>query len=386
MTKLKIAQVCPYNITKSGGVAEIIIQLKRHLTSYGHQVSILTPLPRETLEHIPKDIADDIIFVGGGTEFRAPTHTSVQIAASMDLDNISAILNEHNFDILHFHEPWVPVLGRQILSRSTAVNIATFHADIPETIMSRTVIKVSTPYMQSILKYIDAYTAVSQVASAFIGQLTTDKIEIIPNGIDLSIFKTPNNTLDNSSRSDMMILYIGRLEKRKGVKYLLKAYAKIMNNGPYRLVIAGDGPDRERLQLLAEDLGLVNCQFLGYIEDELKLKLLASASLFCSPAVYGESFGIVLLEAMATATPFLAGNNAGYLELLKDVGQLAIVDPHDSNEFARMIELYCQSSAVRQQLINWGKQYVKQFNFNLIAKRYEKYYYQTLSASPKKQT
>src|SRR3989344_5400643 len=109
------------------------------------------------------------------------------------------------------------------------------------------------------------------------------------------------------------ILFIGRLEKRKGTKYLLKSFAQLQKKYPdIELVIAGDGPERQMLEDYATKHDIKHIKFLGFIDVSKKLELLASSTVFCSPALFGESFGIVLLEAIAMGTPVVAGNNPGY--------------------------------------------------------------------------
>jgi phosphatidylinositol alpha-mannosyltransferase len=367
---MKIGLICPYNIARGGGVLEIVRDLQTGLIARGHQVKIITPQPREVIGNIN---IEDVIFLGGGTEFRSPTHTTLQVSASVDTDAIDDVLEREQFDILHFHEPWVPVASRQILSRSKAVNIATFHGVIPETLMSRTVIKVVTPYSVSILKYIHELTAVSDAAAEYIGSLTDDPIRIIPNGIDLTRFKPfPKSAKPKHPRS---ILYLGRLERRKGVKYLLQAYQLLtQTEKDIELLIAGDGPDREKLMLLAEDLQLPNVRFLGYVDEDTKLQLLRDAAIYCSPALYGESFGLVLLEAMASGTVTIAGNNSGYKALMQGIGQLSIVNPRDEDEFARRLQLLLNQNDLRVLWRNWSDIYVQQFAYPDVIDKYEKLY------------
>jgi phosphatidylinositol alpha-mannosyltransferase len=268
----------------------------------------------------------------------------------------------------------VPVLSRQILSRSKAVNIATFHGAVPETLMSRTVVRVVSPYTISILKYLHHFTAVSEAAAVYIRSLTEEPIQIIPNGIDLKRYQWSDHVPAKSGVKT--ILYVGRLERRKGAKYLLKAFKllEMQDPGKVRLLIAGDGPDREKLELLAEDLELKNYKFLGYVSDAKKMQLLAKADLFCSPAIYGESFGIVLLEAMATGTLAVAGNNSGYEALMEGTGQLSIVNPRDDAEFARRMALMLGEPKLQKIWRDWAKGYVKQFSYPHIIDMYEQCY------------
>jgi phosphatidylinositol alpha-mannosyltransferase len=372
---MKIGLVCPYNIMRGGGVQEIVRDLHAGLTARGHEVRIITPQPRENRDLVQ----DDVIFIGNGGDFRSPLHTTAQFSASVDPDEIDEVLNRERFDILHFHEPWVPVLSRQILARSRAVNIATFHAKLPETMMSRTVAKVVTPYTKSALKYLHALTAVSDAAAEYVGSLTDEPITIIPNGIDLTRFKVATAPRPEPKSKRKTILYIGRLERRKGLRYLLKAY-DILTNGQddVQLLVAGDGPDRQKMEELVSTMMLPNVTFLGYVSDEVKLELLQSADLFCSPAVYGESFGLVLLEAMACGLVTVAGDNSGYEAVMQEMGQLSLVNPRDTEEFARRLQLLLNEPVIRADWQTWAKGYIQQFNYPNIIDRYEDLYAYTL--------
>jgi phosphatidylinositol alpha-mannosyltransferase len=368
---MKIGLVCPYNINKHGGVLEVVLALKDGMKARGHDVKILTPLPRG----VEAGDLSDVIFVGSSMDFGSVARTTTQVS-STDGDKIDAILAEEKFDILHFHEPWTPLLSRQLLQRSTSVNIATFHSQIPETIMTRSVIKSVTPYLKSVMKYLHVLTAVSDAGAAYAAGLTNEPITIIPNGIDLTKYKRRKVIKNNDEQT---ILFVGRLEGRKGAKYLLRAFQLLVQDNPHlKLIIAGDGPERERLELLAEDLKLHNVSFLGYISEELKLELLAEADLFCSPAIFGESFGIVLLEAMATGTVAVAGNNAGYSGLMQGVGALSIVNPKDTEEFARRLHLLLNEPALRKLWQKWAADYVQQFNYPQIVDQYEELYQEAL--------
>lgn len=374
MKKMKIGLVCPYSINKHGGVLEVVLALQEGLTERGHTVKVITPMPRGHED----DGRHDAIFVGSSTDFRSPSHTTAQVSSTADSEKIDAMLAEQQFDILHFHEPWVPFLSRQLLQRSQAVNIATFHSKIPETMMTRTVIKVVTPYLKSVMKYLHELTAVSDSGAEYAAGLTDQPITIIPNGIDLSRYKRPRSRAKDAPAT---VLYVGRLERRKGVKHLLQAFQILQQENPtVRLIVAGDGPDREKLELLAEDLKLHNVDFLGYISDDLKLQLLREADVFCSPALYGESFGIVLLEAMATGTVCVAGNNSGYTGLMQGVGALSIVNPEDTKEFARRLDMLLHEPKLRAAWQTWAQTYVKQFNYPTIVDKYEALYYEALQA------
>jgi phosphatidylinositol alpha-mannosyltransferase len=141
-----------------------------------------------------------------------------------------------------------------------------------------------------------------------------------------------------------------------------------------KLLIAGHGPDREKLESYAKDLGLRNVEFLGFISQEEKLQLLKQARVFCSPALYGESFGIVLLEAMACGTPVIAGNNPGYSAVLKDQAKISLVNPKKADLFAAHLEYLLTDDEAHAKWRNWALEYVKQFNYTNVIDAYEELY------------
>lgn len=363
---MKIGLVCPYNITKGGGVQEIVRAQQKGLQERGHDVYILTPLPREGAE--PED---HMVFVGGSADFSA-LGTTGQVSSGAN-EAIDAMLQEHKFDILHFHEPWVPMLSLQILSRSNTINVATFHAKLPETMMSRTISKVVTPYTKSVLKYIDELTAVSEAAADYVCSMTDRSVAIVPNGIDLSFYKPPTRRSDN--RKSKTVFYVGRLEPRKGVKYLLQAFQLLQQKQPdVKLIIAGDGPDREKLEELAADLELRGVQFVGYITNEEKRRYLQSTDLFCAPALHGESFGIVLLEAMACGLVTVAGDNPGYASVMRGLGAVSLVNPKHFAEFARRLELLLHENDLRSLWRTWAADDVQQYDWDKVIQQYEEVY------------
>ena len=378
---MKIGLVCPYNIERNGGVLEVILALKEGLEERGHTAKIITPIPRNPASEAPQDV----IFAGTSTDFRTLSFsdTTSQVSSTADTEKIDAMLAAEKFDILHFHEPWMPLLSRQLLQRSNAVNIGTFHAKVSDALMSRAILKAVTPYLKSVLKYLHELTAVSQSGAEYVAGITDQPIAIIPNGIDLKKYKVTKVT----KKTDVgkTILFIGRLERRKGAQFLLRAYSQLIQENPeVKLVIVGDGPERERLELMAEDLHLLNVSFLGHVSEELKVQLLNEADLFCSPALFGESFGIVLLEAMATNTVCVAGNNSGYTEVLQDLGAVSIINPEDTTEFARRLDLLLHQPELRALWQKWAKDYVQQFNYPDIIARYEAFYKEALKQHGKR--
>lgn len=348
---------------KGGGVQEQVIAIQTELNRRGHDAVILTPQPRS----YHGDAPDGMLFVGGSADFKSPMHTVVQVSITANAELIDEIFEKEKFDVLHIHEPWIPIVSRQLLTRSKAVNVGTFHARLPDTRMSKTIERVIKPYTKSILKYIDVFTAVSEPAAHYLKHLADVDVRLITNGIDLTKYKPD----PKAKMSAPTIFYVGRLEKRKGVKYLIRAFKILQQQMPEaRLLIGGAGPDKEKLEALVAEDGIPHVEFLGFMTDAEKIKTMQAADVFCSPAIYGESFGIVLLEAMACGRPVVAGSNPGYEGVLQGTGALGLVNPKDSVEFARRLKIFLSNNELRDMWTAWASEYVQQFDYRHIVDRY----------------
>jgi len=362
---MKIGLVCPYNMFQfAGGVQEIVQELAKELADIGHDVKIITPRPKNLDQAIPKNM----ILLGRSTKLNTPFATMVDFGFEAEGEEIQAILDKENFDIIHFHEPWVPVLSRQILMRSKAINIATFHATPPSTIVSKSLLNIVIPYTKSVLNYIDGYSAVSDSAAEYVLSLMDEPVTIIPNGINLEIFQPTKITKESNKKK---ILYLGRLEKRKAIPYLLEAYNELRKkHDDVELIIAGSGVKRATLEKLVLTEGIPDVTFLGFIPEKQKVALIQSADLYCSPAMYGESFGIVLLEAMALGVPVVAGNNPGYASVMTDEGRISLVNPKSGTDFVHRLELMLYNEEIRTVWKKWAKKQLPTYSFDKITKKY----------------
>ena len=384
---MKIGIVCPYDMFGPGGVQEVVRASYQLLTERGHEVKIISPRPRRYKHKPPKDY----ILIGQSANISSIFKTKAQVSAAVDIDAIEQVLDTEKFDVLHFHEPWVPMVSRQILMRSKAKNIATFHAKLPDTLLSKSIEATITPYLRPMLQYFQAFTAVSEAAAAWTKNITNEPIVIIPNGIDLQTYDVPKlpsvpkklpKTIQLIRRKTPRhtILYIGRLEKRKGVKYLIKAYQELrLKRDDVRLIIGGQGDLRASLEMYVRDNHIKDVTFLGFVSDKQKLALLREATVFCSPAIYGESFGIVLLEAMACGVVTVAGDNPGYATVMTDTGRLSLVDPKNEEEFVRRLDLLLDDETLRAVWLSWARTAIKQYDYNLVIDQYEKLYQDALS-------
>jgi phosphatidylinositol alpha-mannosyltransferase len=379
---MKIGLVCPYNMFRPGGVQEVVRAHKAELQKRGHEVKIISPRPKK--EGVNDD--PDLILVSDSIEVNTPFDTLVDVSLRVDPDELDEMLLREQFDVLHFHEPWVPRMPMLLLERSPAVNVATFHAKLPESMFNKSIEVAISPYTKQVFKNLDYLTAVSEAAASYVSSLTNvTHIEIVPNAINLSVYNRAKVKEAKEYNDDTKtILYIGRLEKRKGTIWLLKAYRELVKkHGNIRLLIASDGHKRQMLEEFVEDNDLPNIEFLGFISDERKLELLKTADLFCSPALYGESFGIVLIEAMAMGTVTVCGNNIGYSSVMKGDGDISLVDPKDTVTFAHRLEHLLYDEKARANWQKWAKKYVQQFNYPVIVDRYEEIYNELLQERQK---
>lgn len=376
MEHMKIGLVCPYDFFRHGAVQKLVALLDQDLTARGHDVRIITPRPRA----YEGDPPERTIFIGRSAKWNTPLNTTLEIGASFEPSDLEEMLFAEQFDLIHVHEPEIPVLGAQIASRATCPIIATFHATMPETTMGRTIELFRIPYSRSIFRNLAGMTAVSDSAARFVREWSGQEVSIVPNYIDLHLYKPKKR----EKRDENTILYIGRLEKRKGVRYLLSAFAELSERDRHvKLVIAGDGPERDRLEDWVDEHEVPRVKFLGAVTEEEKIKLMQNATVFCSPAIFGESFGVVLLEAMAAGTPTVAGDNSGYTCVMKDRGLLSLVNPRDTTDFSRRLELFLRDEGIRKAWLEWSKDYVKQFDSVKVIDQYENIYKQVVKSHRK---
>ncbi len=361
---MKIGLVCPYDFFRHGAVQKLIQLLDAELTERGHDVRIITPRPRSYKGEVP----ERVIFVGQSAKWNTPLNTTNEFGITLEPSMIESMLEAEHFDVLNVHEPEIPVLGAQIAAHATCPIVATFHATIPETAVGKTIELLRIPYAKSIFKNLAAMTAVSDSAARFVREWAELPVEIVPNYVDIPHYATAPAGVE---RSKNKILYVGRLEKRKGVKYLLAAFSLLAERDQNaELILAGDGSEREKMEMYVEDNDIPRVTFLGNVDEDTKLRLLHEAALFCSPAIYGESFGIVLIEAMAAGVPTVAGDNPGYACVMKDRGLLSLVNVKDTEEFARRLELLLYDQDMRKLWLAWAKEEIKQYDFKRVIDQY----------------
>jgi len=357
-----------------GAVQEIVKESYDELTRRGYEVVIISPHPKQG---DPTNLTQRIVYIGKASDPKSPLGTVGQVSTARRSE-IDEILNREKFDVIHMHEPWVPLSNQQILKRITCPVVATFHAKLPESWVANTIKTVGRIYTAPILKHIDVCVAVSEPAAEHVSAVLGRSVQIIPNAVNLKAF-TAATEWEPIDAGKKTLLYVGRLEERKGVTYLLKAFKKLHEKYPdTQLMIGGNGPDRAALEQQAIADGTDAVLFLGYLEDAHKKELLQRADLFVAPATFGESFGIILIEALASGQVVVAGDNPGYRSVMKGLGDVSLVDPHDTAAFTAKLETLLYDEKLRKDYRAWASEYVKQFDYTVVTDKYEALYKQLL--------
>ncbi len=373
---MKIALVSPYDITWPGGVTAHISYLAREFVNMGHKVKILAPdTPSRAVE-----IGSNNYF-SLGRSVPIPTGGSIaRLSLSVWMyPKVRRYLAEENFDVVHFHEPLAPYLFMPLamLQNNNSVNIGTFHAFHESTKLY----KMLTPFIRQWFDRLDGRIVVSPMAKLHVTRLFPGNNEFseIPNGIDLGQFSENTDFIPEFMDGKVNILFVGRLEKRKGLNVLLDAYARLKWNHPsVRLLIVGPGnPDKKTYRIMTER-NLKDVIFVGGVSPTELIRYYQSAHIFCSPATGKESFGIVLLEAMATGKPIVASRIGGYSFLLKDGHQGLLVPPNDGPALADALSVLIKNPELRHDMGERGLQSVQQYSWTRVAHRIMQYYLEVI--------
>lgn len=364
---MKIGIVCPYNMALGGAVQEIAKEMSTELTRRGHSVVIVSPRPAQGEPELP---GLDMRYIDKARDYTA-MGTTAQISYSTKPSEIDELFRREQFDVVHLHEPWVPLMNRQMLKRIPCPVVATFHAKLPDSWTAKLVMTIGRVYTAPPLKYVDECVAVSEPAAEHIGAVLGKPVQIIPNAVNLAAFR-PVNRPSPIESGKKTLLFVGRLEERKGVTHLLRAFKLLHDKHPdTQLLIGGDGPERAKLEEQAHDEGTGAVQFLGYLEDSYKKDLMQRADLFCAPAIFGESFGVILIEALASGQVVVAGNNPGYASVMKGFGEVSLVDPRDLATHAALLEKLLYDETLRANYKKWALEFVKQFDYRVVTNQYE---------------
>lgn len=372
---MKIALVSPYDFAYPGGVANHISCLARNLTARGHDTTVIAPASKAVPELSTR-------FIPIGKPRPVPANGSMaRITISAMLGpTISGMLEREKFDLIHLHEPLMPMLCTTVLRLANAPTVGTFHAWSGTPWYS-----FGTPlgkwFLKRWFKRLDGKIAVSQPAMRYVNSQFPGNYTIIPNGVDTSHFCPDCRPIEELNDGKLNILFVGRMERRKGVRYLLEAYKTIKRDVPNtRLVLVGPGARvRNRIQRKVTRDGLKDVTLVGHVRYAELPRYYKSADIFCAPAIGKESFGIVLLEAMALGKPVAATNIAGYRSVLTNGAEGLLAPPRNSKKLAEVVLELLAKPNLRQEMGERGRLRAREFDWQYITDRILDFYGQVLS-------
>lgn len=337
---MRVGLVCPYDLGEPGGVQEQVLGLSRVLHQLGDEVSVLAP-----------GLPDGVDGVDLGSTRRVPGNRSI---APISLSpTMGRLLSEAtgDLDVLHVHEPLMPAVSLAAL-RSGPPVVATFHADPPR--WGHAMYGVLRPVLGRILgPRVRVITAVSEVAAKPIGGAFD--VTVIPNGVDVSRFEVAGD------RDPLRVAFLGRDEPRKGLDVLLEAWAMVTSRVP-----------GSRLTVMGANRITPGVEWLGRVDEETKAGVLAGSAVYVAPNLGGESFGIVLVEAMAAGTPVVASG----LPSFRAVGGSAVVyvEPGDVTALADALSGLLEDAARRRELGSAARERAREFDWTVVGRRYREAY------------
>jgi len=362
---MKIALVSPYDFPFPGGVTEHISHLYSCFTDEGHDVRILAPSSRDDVE-----IAQPNVYRLGKTIIPVPANQSVaRLTLSLTLSRRGKqILEAEQFDVVHLHEPLVPALPPTVLRFSKTTNVATFHVS-RESYFGYVYGK---PLLKRFVRKLHGRIAVSAAAREFVHQYFPGDYRIIPNGIDVEAYERPYPPLPELHDGKINLLYVGRLEKRKGLMYLLRALPLVKYHYPnLRLVVVG-GFNQEQLQEyrdFVDDARLSDVVFKGFVSDEEKIRYYQNCDVFCSPAIGRESQGVILLEAMAAGKPVIASSIDGYRTVVRHEEDGLLVPPADEAALAVGLCRLLADEPLRRRLAAAGHAKAQTYSWHKVSRQ-----------------
>ena len=365
---MKVGFFSFHTFSRPGGVKTHILGLKKEFEKRKIETKILAP--RRHFFEKYKDVillgtSFKINFGGGETDFDI-VFTPF---------SIERVLKRENFDILHFHNFGFPAI-LQVLNSPLAkkpLKIMTFHSNL-----ERSKILKEWPFFVSLLNKvlnwrIDGLILVSPYLLKFFEEYKGPK-KVIPNGVDIEKFEKAKK-IKKFLDSKINILYVGRIEERKGLIYLLRAFKILQKKFKnLRLIVVGDGEKEKECKDFVKKEKLKNVIFEGAVSQEKIPSYYKSCHIFCAPSIYGESFGIVLLEAMAAKKPIVAFNIPGFNEVIKGKGQIFLAKPKDIEDLSKKLQILIENKNLRKEMGQWGFKEVQKYSWEKIAEKVLNFY------------
>jgi phosphatidyl-myo-inositol alpha-mannosyltransferase len=359
--KLRIGIVCPYSLTIPGGVQQQVMGLARELRSMGYETRVLGPCDGPPPASFVSPLGNSLPTAANGSIAPIAPDPSAQFRTIR-------LLRDEDFDVLHVHEPLAPGPAETALFLHPAPIVATFHAAG----FSSAYRWLNEP-LRRLGGNIDHRVVVSKDALAFIRGHFDGEYEVLFNGVELDRYRqaTPHQ-LEGKT-----VFFCGRHEERKGLDVLLAAFGKLPDD--VRLLIGSDGPDTQRLMDEVGDNPRI--EWLGRISDEDKIAYLKGASVFCAPSLRGESFGVVLIEAMAAGTPVVASDLDGYKNVATHDRNALLVEPGDALALADALHRVLEEPELSSRLRAEGCIRAEDFSMRSLAMAYLRIYHDVVAAA-----
>lgn len=355
---MRIGLVCPYSLTLPGGVQGQVLGLAHALRARGHDVRVLGPCDGPPPDAGVTPLGDSLPTAANGSMAPIAPDPSAQ------LRTIRALRDER-FDVVNLHEPLAPGVTQTALLFKSQPLVGTFHA-AGESAGYRWL----NPIVRWLAAKLDLRCAVSADARDMAKAAVGGEYELLFNGVDLAAYEGPAP----EPPVHPTILFLGRHEPRKGLSVLLDAMGELP--GDARLWVAGDGPETSELRRRVA--GDVRIAWLGRLSEADKLERLRTATVFCAPSLRGESFGVVLLEAMAARTAVVATSLPGYANVARADQDALLVPPGDAHALAGALRRALYEPARNAELVASGAQRVTGFSMAQLAEHYEGLYERVL--------
>jgi len=371
---MRIGMVCPYSFDVPGGVQSHVLQLAEVMRAGGHDVSVLAP----SSPHV--ELPDYV--VSGGKAVPIPYNGSVARLRFGPATHrmVKRWLVDGEFDVLHLHEPNAPSLSMLALMIAEGPIVATFHTSTTKSLTLSVFQGILRPWHEKIIGRI----AVSDLARRWqMEALGSDAVEI-PNGVDVASFASAPQ-LDGYPRPGKSVLFLGRFdESRKGMPVLIGALPKLVKRFPeIEILVVGRGDEDELRQDAGKFAG--HLRFLGQVDDREKASAMRSANVYCAPNLGGESFGIVLVEAMAAGTPVVASDLDAFRRVLVDGSAGRLVPVDDADELAAGLIEVLDSDEVRRRYIDAAAVAVRKYDWSVVERQIMRVYETVAGAGAKVQ-
>jgi phosphatidylinositol alpha-mannosyltransferase len=347
---VRIGIVSPYSLTLPGGVQGQILGLARVLRRFGHEVRVLGPCDGPPPDAGVTPLGNSLPTAANGSVAPIAPDPPAQ------LRTIRALRDEE-FDVVHLHEPLAPGVTMTAMLFKTAPLIGTFHAA-----GGSLAYQWLRPGVRYLVQRLDIRCAVSEDARQMARDALGGEYRLVFNGIEIDRIAK----VEPAKKEQRTIFFVGRHEPRKGLDVLLAALSDLPRD--VKLWIAGDGPDTQMLQ--ARVAGDPRVEWLGRISEDDKIARLRAADVFCAPSLRGESFGIVLLEAMASATPVVASDLPGYANVARAGEDALLVPPGDASALAGAIRNVLADDDLADRLVTSGCMRAERFSMDRLAERY----------------